>query len=124
MGKQHARMLTAGERCACPHEAAAGCAVCAFVAGLPFTHRIVFTSAVVIHWLALCRAVEKCTAYVPAHCLPIADTCERRTLARCVDPVDRPCRDGKGQAEKAASVDAWQRLGRLEDWREMRAKAE
>jgi hypothetical protein len=81
-------------------------------------------SAVVVRWLALCRAVEKCTAYVPAHCLPIAGTCERWALASCIDPVDRPCRVGKSQAEKAASVDAWQRLGRLEDWREMRAKAE
>jgi hypothetical protein len=85
---------------------------------------IVFMSAVVIHWLALCRAVEKCTASVPTHCLPIAGTCKRRALTRCIDPVGRPRRVGKSQAEKAASVDAWQRLGRLEDWREMRTKAE
>jgi hypothetical protein len=81
-------------------------------------------SAVVIHRLALCRAVERCTVYVPAHCLPIADTCKGRALASCIDPVDRPWRVGRSQAEKAASVDAWQRLGRLENWREMRAKAE
>jgi hypothetical protein len=81
-------------------------------------------SAVAIHWLALCRTVEKCTASVPAHYLPIAGTCKRRALTRCIDPVDRPCRIGKSQAEKAASADAWQRLGRLEDWREMGAKPE
>jgi len=81
-------------------------------------------SAVAIPWLALYRAVEKRTASVPAHCLPIAGTCKHRALTRCIDPVDRPCRVGKSQAEKAASVDAWQRLGRLEDWREMGAKAE
>jgi hypothetical protein len=72
--------------------------------------------AVVIHWLALCRAVEKWTAYVPAHCLLIAGTCKRRALASCIDPVARRCHVGKRQAEKAASADAWQRLGRLEDW--------
>jgi hypothetical protein len=81
-------------------------------------------SAVVILWLALCRAVEKCTAYVPAHYLPIAGACKRRALTRCIDPVGRPCRVGKSQAGKAASVDAWQQLGRLKDWRKMGAKAE
>jgi hypothetical protein len=81
-------------------------------------------SAVAIYWLAFCRAVEKCTAYVPAHCLPIAGTCKRRASIRCIGPVDRLCRVGESQAEKAVSVDAWQRWGRLEDWREMGAKAE
>jgi hypothetical protein len=81
-------------------------------------------SAVVIHWSALCRAVAKCAAYVPAHCLPIAGTCKRSALTRRIDPVDRPCRVGESQAEKAANVDAWQRLGSLEGWRAMGAKAE
>jgi len=92
--------------------------------GSPSRTEIVFMRAVVIHWLALCRAVEKCTAYVPAHCLPTAGTCKHRALTSCIDPVGRPCRVGTSQAEKAASVDAWQWLERLEDWRAMRAQAE